>query len=84
MSTEQYRLTAVAQFEHHSLDQLGVDRVQVGEWFVEDNEVGIVHDRRQKLDELGHPATQFLRLLVPMRQHLDAGQQFVSLGKRCP
>ena len=50
------RLAAAFQFSDHVFEQLGVDRVQTGERFVQYHQIRFVDDCHDELDDLSHAA----------------------------
>ena len=71
MCGKQDRNTTVAQPVDLFLDHIGVDRIQAGEGFVQDDEFRVMHDRGDKLDLLLHPFGEFFHLLVPPVQGFE-------------
>ena len=65
MLREDERRALVAQRQDFVFQQIGVDRVEARERFVEDQQLGFVQDRDDELHLLGHAFRKFLHLLVP-------------------
>src|SRR5450759_1951092 len=61
---EDDRLSALLERGQEVLHEDDVDRVEAGEWLVQDQDLGVVHDRAEELHLLLHALAQLLGLLL--------------------
>ena len=71
MGREDDRRPSVAQPQNLLLEQIGVDRIEAREGFVEDQQLGFVQHRDDKLDLLRHSFRQLLDPPVPPRSDVE-------------
>src|SRR5512143_2826987 len=64
VGAEDHRLVAPLELDDGVLERLRVDRIESAKWFVEDDEVRIVEQRRDELDLLLHAARELVDLGV--------------------
>ena len=66
----------------HVLDHFGVNRVQGGEGFVNNHQIGIMHQRGNQLGFLLHPLAEFLDLLHACIIEIEVFQVIFNLGDK--
>jgi hypothetical protein len=64
MSRKDNGFAPVLEFEKHIFEENLVDGIKTGEWFIENDERGIVNDRDDKLDFLLVAFGEFFDLSV--------------------
>src|SRR5688572_1110901 len=64
MRTEDHRLPTLPQLDDDVLQRLRIDGIEAAERLIEDDEIGIVNQRRDELDLLLHAARQLIHFRV--------------------
>jgi hypothetical protein len=83
VGAEDYGLALLVQFQNHLFEQLGVERVEALKWFVEDEQLWIVHEGGDELRLLLHAPAHRLHLLVRRIGQIHPFQQRPRPRPRC-